>query len=549
MKALRNGLILLVLAGLAGGGWWWWSQREAAKVPQFRLAKITRGPLTAAVSASGTINPVASVQVGSQVSGQIREVLVDFNSNVKADQIIARIDPESYQYRVRQAQADLDAAIAQVAVQQAQVAARRADVTRAEVTLADGRLDLSRKEQLVERNFISPAERDKARSVMRAQEEDLKAARAALDVAGAQVKNNEAVVKQRRAALASAQVDLDRTVIKSPVDGVVIKRSIDAGQTVAASLQAPELFIIAKNLRDMQVDTAIDESEIGKIKLGQRGTFTVDAFPGRTFEGSITQVRKAAQSNQNVVTYIAVVTFVNDGALLPGMTANVRVVTDTRPDVLQVPNAALRFRPPEDSSTAAGSSGNAPAAAKAGGAPPGNGNGAPAAAGGTGSQGAGRGPGAGAGNALAAFRERLEKELALTPEQKQKVDGVYAGMRAKFMAVRELPEEERARASAANRAEVRARIMEILTPEQQPRYEAMLAEAAGRAAGGGRGRIYQLVDGKPRAIEVRTGVSDGTTTEVAAAELREGTEIIVGRVAAGSGPAGTVRPPGPPRIF
>ena len=586
-------VLAIVLAAAAAGGKYWYDQRASAAAPSFKTAKLIRGSLTAAVSASGTINPVASVSIGSQVSGQLKEVLVDFNSEVKAEQVIARIDPETFSYRVRQARADLDAARAQVLVQEAQVSARRADVTRAEVNLAEAERDLNRKQQLVEKNFISPAERDKANSVMRASQEDLKSAKATLAVALATVKNNDAVVKQREAAQANAQVDLDRTVIRSPVDGVVIKRSIEPGQTVAASLQSPELFVIAKNLRDMQVDTSIDESDIGRIRPDQKASFTVDAFPGRSFEGVVAQIRKSAQNVANVVTYTVVVTFQNsDGVLLPGMTANVRIVTDNRPDVLQIANAALRFRPTADELTragvdasiiaevaggpsnaggsqvagAAGAAGASAGAARAGAAAVGA-AGAGAAAGGAaagvaaagvaaGGVGGAGGGGGGGGQAMREFRERLERDLTLDAAQKTKLDDIYAGLRSKFMALRDLPEDQRPKASAAVRAEMRAKIAEILTPEQKPKYEAIVAELAGRAAsGGGRGRLFAMVDGKPNPIDVRVGVSDGSNTEVSARDLKDGIEIIVGRAgpggssatAAGSG----ARPAtgGPPRIF
>lgn len=563
-------LALAVAAvAMAAGGYYWVSQRGADEKAAYKTAKLTRGALTAAVSASGTINPVASVSVGSQVSGQIKEVLADYNSEVKAEQVIARIDPETFTHRVRQASADLDAAKAQVIVQESQVSARRADVTRVEVNLAEARLDLGRKEQLVERNFISPAERDRARSVMRALEEDLKAARASLAVALATVKNNEAIVKQRAAALAAAEVDLARTVIRSPVDGVVIKRSIEPGQTVAASLQSPELFVIAKNLRDMQVDTAIDEADIGRIRLGQKASFSVDAFAGRSFEGTVQQIRKSAQNIANVVTYTVVVVFLNaDGLLLPGMTANVRIVTETRPDVLQVSNAALRFRPtPEELAKAGGAAGagggsgaaggTAGAAAGAAGASTGSASTGSAGVGGGGAGGAAAGGGApggpgGAGAAMREFRERLERELALDAAQKQKLDEIYGGMRPKFMALRDMPEDQRAKAGAAIRAEIRAKTAEILTPEQKPKYEAILAEVAARGQGGGagaRGRLFVLENGQPRAIDVRFGITDGTNTEVSGRDLKEGLDVITGR-AAGSGPASTPRPmSGPPRIF
>lgn len=538
----------IVVLGVASAGAWWWTGRNDTDSPQWRTAKVTRGTLTAVVSASGTINPVASVSVGSQVSGQIAQVLVDFNSPVRAQQVIARINPETFQQQVRQAQADLDAALAQVMVQQAQVAARRAEVTRAEVNLAEARLDLSRKEQLVERGFISPAERDKSRSVARAIEQDLNSAHAALDVALAQVRNNEAVAKQRQAALAAAQINLERSVIRSPVDGVVIKRSIEPGQTVAASLQAPELFVIAKNLRDMQVDTAIDESDVGRMQMGQRATFTVDAFPGRVFDGTVGQVRKAAQNVQNVVTYNVVVTFQNaEGQLLPGMTANVRIATDARTDVLMVPNAALRFRMPADASRSQAAAGTGQGGDAA---PRGRASGSIAGA----AQSPDMAQVGSAGSPMGALRERLERELALDATQRSQLDTVFAGLRDKFVALRELPEEQRARAAQANRAELRAKVAAILTPVQQPRFEAIMAESAGRVASGGRGRIYLLQEGAPQALDVRTGISDGAHTEVSAAELTEGADVIIGSAAlsgsaASPGAGSARRPAGPPRLF
>ncbi len=339
-------LVLLLALGVASTGYlFWWKKSD---LPKYRMAAIEKGRLVASVAATGTLQPVISVQVGSQVSGQLKEVLVDFNSLVKKNQLIARIDPESFEYRVRQAQADVDAARAQVATQQANISAQRAFQSQIEVSLADTRRDFERKEQLAEKKFISIAEVDKARATMNALAEQVKSAQAQVEVARANSGSATAVVKQREAALAQARVDLERTAIRSPVDGIVIKRSVDKGQTVAASLQAPELFVIAENLTDLRVDTSIDESEVGKIQLGQKATFTVDAFPGRTFEGQVKQIRKSAQVVSNVVTYLVAISTQNsDLTLLPGMTANVRVVTSVHEDVLKVPNSALRFRPPQ----------------------------------------------------------------------------------------------------------------------------------------------------------------------------------------------------------
>jgi HlyD family secretion protein len=338
---VAGGVVMLLLAG-AG---WWWKQQAASDAVQYRTAPLTRGSLQAGVAASGAVNPVSQVSVGTQVSGQIRDLLVDFNSEVKAGQLLARIDPETFEYRVRSAQADVDAARAAVLTAQANQIAAQAQVSRAQVDLIEAQRDHERKQSLVEKQFIAQSEADKSRALVNTSVEAVKAVQAQVGVAQAQVKTAQANVAQRDAALAQARIDLDRTRITSPVNGIVIKRAIERGQTVASSLQAPELFVIAQNLSDMQVDASIDESDVGRLRAGQKASFTVDAFPGQTFEGEIRQVRKAAQNVANVVTYVAVVGFSNvGGRLLPGMTANVRVVTDQRESVLKVPNAALRVR-------------------------------------------------------------------------------------------------------------------------------------------------------------------------------------------------------------
>ncbi|HPE02048.1 MAG TPA: efflux RND transporter periplasmic adaptor subunit [Burkholderiaceae bacterium] len=499
-------LAVLVLIAAGAAGWWWWNSASGADAPKFRTAKLEKGPITASVSSSGTVNPVTSVQVGSQVSGQIKELFADFNSLVKQGQLIARIDPETFQYRVRQAEADLEAA--------------RSNEGRGKVALANAQRELARTRELVAKNFVSGAELD--------------AKQAGYDLAAAELRNAQAVVKQREAQLASSRVDLGRTEIRAPVDGVVIKRSVDVGQTVAASLQAPELFLIAKDLRDMQVETSIDEADVGRVRPGQRATFTVDAYPGRQFSGEIKQVRKAATNTQNVITYTALVSAANpDGALMPGMTANVRIVTDTRESVLKAPNAALRFRPPgEGAADAKGAPGKADAkggeaagAAKAAAAAP------------------------GAGGQAGQLRERLVGELKLDEAQQARLDPILADTRAKFAAARDLPEEARGKAMAAARAESRARIEEILRPEQKERYAQITAEMAGRSAQATRGRVWVLdADGKPRAVEVRAGLSDGTATEVSGEGLAEGTEVLTGV----QGPAPGASAPkagGPPRMM
>lgn len=522
MKSTPLWLIVAAVLAVAAVGIYRYTASKGDE-PAYRYGKVERGPITAAVAATGTLNPVKSVLVGSQVSGQIKELFVDFNSVVKKDQVIARIDPESFELRVRQAMADLEATRATVMTQMAAVGAQRAEVSRSEVNLADVKRDYERKQMLVEKGFVSTADRDKALAVYNGAQELVKTARAQLAVAEAQAKNAAAVVKQRESQLAQAKVDLDRTIIRAPVDGVVIKRSVDAGQTVAASLQAPELFQIAQNLREMQVEASIDEADVGRTKVDQSATFTVDSFPGRTFSGRIMQVRKAALVVQNVVTYIVVISAANpDLQLLPGMTANVRITTDQRDNVLKLPNAALRFRP------AGFSEPSAPAAA--GGAAP------PPPAGAAGS------------NAGQQLRARLVTALNLDADQQAKLDPIFADLRQKMSAVRELPEADRAKAGERARADMRARITEILRPEQKQKYEEIVAESAGRASGGGAGRGRVFVadgSGQPRMVNVRTGLSDGNMTELVAGELKEGDQVIVGTAQAGGGSSAAARPSGP----
>ena len=364
---------IVIAAGLITGGYLY-TQGIGAR-PAFRTAAVTRGPLTSAVSATGTLNAVITVQVGSQISGQVKELHADFNSVVKKDQLIARIDPESFEAKVNQTRAQVDAARASVLNQQAVVektradlenaraalAASRANTAKAQVTVVDSKRTLGRNHDLRMRGLIAQADEDTAQAAYdsavaqqeasKAQEEAqasaVRSAEAQLRVAEAMLTNAKAQVVQNEAALRQAQVDLDRTFIRAPVDGVVVGRNVDRGQTVAASLQAPTLFTIAQDLRNMQVDTNVDEADVGRVKLGQSVTFTVDSFPGRTFSGEVVQIRKAPLVVQNVVTYDVVVSAKNpDQRLLPGMTANVRIVIEQKDNVMQVPNAALRFRPP-----------------------------------------------------------------------------------------------------------------------------------------------------------------------------------------------------------
>lgn len=347
MSRRRIGLSLLVLALIVLGLIFFWQPWQGDDAgPRYRLAKLERGPLSAAVSASGTLSALVTVQVGSQVSGQIQDIGVDFNSEVKRDQVIARLDPETFASRVSQAEADLKAAESGADVARGNLAVRQAEIGKARIALADAERNLERKRALVRQAFISAAELDTAQAGVDTAQEQLRLAQADLAVAQAQVASAQAQMAQRQAGLKQARLDLDRTIIRSPVDGVVISRNVDVGQTVAASFQAPVLFTIARDLRQMEVNVAVDEADVGRVRTGQKMRFTVDAFPGERFTGQVTQIRKAPVTSNNVVTYSVMARVDNpELKLLPGMTASARILTEERQDVLKLPNEALRFRP------------------------------------------------------------------------------------------------------------------------------------------------------------------------------------------------------------
>jgi HlyD family secretion protein len=302
------------------------------KPVQYTTAKVLKGNLSDEVQATGTINAVTTVQVGSQVSGTIAEIGADFNSKVKKGQIIARIDPSLFQGALLQAQADLANA-------QANVTAARANVAKAQATAVQGKQDYDRTVSLTQAGVVPQQQLDAAKATYDSDVAMVNAAQAALVQAQAQS-------KQKAAAVTVAQTNVNNCIIRAPIDGTVIARSIDVGQTVAASLQAPTLFTIAQDLTKMQVYTNTDESDVGMIKPGQKVEFRVDAFPKQTFTGSVQEVRMNATTVQNVVTYNTVVSFDNpETKLFPGMTAYVTIPVATATDVIEAPNAALRYKP------------------------------------------------------------------------------------------------------------------------------------------------------------------------------------------------------------
>ncbi|GAB2671288.1 efflux RND transporter periplasmic adaptor subunit [Arenimonas aestuarii] len=387
LYAVTAGVALALLAA------WWFTGRNDDAAGAYRTAPVERGDVRVVISATGTLRATTTVDVGSQVSGQVLEVLADYNDEVTRGQAIARLDPAPFQTRLEQAEADL--------------ASARASVNEARAGVTNAEADYNRKRELVERQLIARSEADLAR--------------AARDQARARVVSAEASVRQRQAAVGNARLDVDYTVIRSPVDGVVLLRDIEPGQTVAASFQTPVLFQIAQDLAQMQIDLSVDEADVGQIREGLPVSFTVDAYPDRQFSGEVRQVRLAATATSNVITYPVVVQVQNaDLSLLPGMTANAEIVVNRREGVLHVPNAALRYTPP----------GAATARPARMGRPPGGGAGRPAGQGG------------------------------------------------------------------------------------------------GRPGGNNR-TLWVLEDGKPTAVSVEIGVSDGTTTEVSG--VQEGQQVIVGQ--------------------
>jgi HlyD family secretion protein len=443
---------------------------------KFRLMKVERGEVDLIVTATGVINPVISVLVGSQISGTIKALYADYNSQVKEGQVIAQIDPALFQAQVDQAKAN-------VLNTQANIANAQANLVKAEVAVVDAKRNLDRNKPLLERQVIAQATLDTAQV-------NYDTAVAQIQVAKSQVESSKAQVEQAKAALQLAETNLRYATIRSPVNGTVISRNVDVGQTVAASLQAPTLFTIAKDLTRMQVDTNVSEADVGPITVGQDATFTVDAYPERIFRGKVSEIRNAPITVQNVVTYDVVILVDNkDLKLKPGMTANVSVMIAHREGVLKIPNAALRFRPES---------------AKQGGLPEEKSE-APASMG-------------------RLLIERLTKELNLTPDQQSKLEMVLKSSKQEFQEISEKmkPEEARVRIQGL----IRQKIGAILTDEQKQKLKepSQSSQAEHRKPV----RVWVLsTAGKPTPLSVVLGITDGTFSEVISGDLQEGMGIIV----------------------
>ncbi|HUH89465.1 MAG TPA: efflux RND transporter periplasmic adaptor subunit, partial [Lysobacter sp.] len=318
------GVIVVVLVAIGG---YVWQQRSAASAAgSYRTATVEKGDIRVSISATGSLGAISTVDVGSQISGLVTEVLADFNDTVSKGQVIARIDPSTFNAQIVQGNAAINAA--------------RAGLATAQASLRNAEADYRRKAALGATQLVSAS--------------DVDVARAARDQARAQVDSAQAQITQQMASTQTSQLNLERTVIRSPVNGVVLTRTVEPGQTVAASLQAPVLFQIAEDLSKMEIVLAIDEADIGQVKTGQSVSFGVDAFSDRQFRGTVQQVRLSATNTNNVITYPVVVAVDNvDQVLLPGMTANAEIEVSRRDDVLRVPNAALRYKPAETDLAAA----------------------------------------------------------------------------------------------------------------------------------------------------------------------------------------------------
>ena len=520
-------MILVLLIGAAVFGYTYFFKGKEAVV-KYRTARVERGSLSTYVTATGTVNPVITVLVGSQVSGMIQKLYADYNTPVKTGQLIAQIDPAIFQAQVSQAKAKLENARATYLNAQADIATARsnvevgkANVLKAKVSVEDGKRNLNRSLELFSQNLIAASERDTAQTnydsavaLLEAAQAQKRANDAQLGSAMAKLEAARAGVKQVEAELRLAQVNLDHCRITAPVTGIVISRNVDVGQTVAASLQAPTLFTIAQDLTEMQVDTNVSEADIGRVAVGEDATFTVDAFPQTIFRGKVTEIRNAPVTIQNVVTYDVVIQVKNaDLKLRPGMTANASILVAHKDHILSIPNAALRFRP-DFAQKEAGAQKASQAEATM--APP----------------------------ALSLpSPDRLKAELNVSPEQWTVISRIF-GDAQKELQKAQKASPQTAPTKARELAELtRSKIRSVLTEEQRKKFDQM-KEQTGTHAILPKFKIW--VPGpqkKPVSVEITTGISDGSYTEVLSGPLQEGQEVIIEAIGGNNKGASSASPP------
>ena len=507
-------MILILLLVLAAGGFFLLGGlNQKGSDQKYRKMKVERGDIRSVVTATGTINPVVTVLVGSQVSGTIKALNADFNSRVDVGQVIAQIDSAIFDSQVEQAKASVSVEQANLANTQANLLNIQANLVKAEVAVTDTKRTWDRNVQLMKLSAIAQSVLDTAQANHDSAVAQREASKAQLEVAKSQIESAKAQVERAKATLKMAETNLRYTTIRSPVNGIVISRNVDVGQTVAASLQAPTLFTIAKDLTQMQVDTNFSEADIGRIQKEQEATFTVDAYPERTFRGRVSQIRNAPQTIQNVVTYDVVIQVENkELKLKPGMTANVTIVVAHREGVLKIPNAALRYQPQgartmvaavskkgEDSS----SPGTPSSSAKSGGSRPGG----------------GRDPSASVG--------RFTEGLNLSPEQQQKAEMIISASRQEIQEIRQNSKQEEARVKIQNL--IREKLKGILTEDQKRKID---ESASSPQAERKSGRIWIVsAEGIAAPVSVVIGITDGAFSEIISGDLSEGTDVIVGEAA------------------
>ncbi len=472
---MKKLLAVIVLLAAAGGGWYYFQGRDARdEKPVYATATVSRADILQAVTATGQLDPLVTVDVGSQISGLVKTVYVDFNSKVKKGDKLAEIDPATYQQRLRQAEANLASAEASNRLQ---------------------RLNAERIRSLFDQKLVTQQE---------------------LDQSVAQLQQSESQLLTNRAAVENARVDLERCTITSPIDGIVMNKQTEEGKTVAASLNAPVLFTIANDLAKMQITAAVSEADVGTVQVGQQVTFTVDAFPSRSFTGEVVQVRNAPRTVSNVVTYDTIINVANDDLKLrPGMTANVSVIVARRDRALRVPNAALRVRLPEGLAVASAPAA-APAEAAKGDAPKaGEAKAAPAPEGAP-ARGEGR-RGGGEGGRRVGFGGDL------TPEQRQTMREIMTEVGVDFR-------------SGPPTTEQREQIRRLMVARGLPVPEA--APRPGESVVTTR-TVYVLrrPDGPLEAVSVRAGITDGSGTEIVDG-LAEGDVVVTSVTLPGAGNGG-----------
>ncbi len=474
--------ILLVILLAGGAGYYFWQHRTATKL-DIQTAPATKGEVRRMVSTSGAVKALGTVEIGSQLSGNIGELNADFSSEVKKGQVLARIEPSTFESRVKQEESG-------VAIAKANVALLEASFARAEANLHKAGLDVKRADELVRKGVGAQAALDTAIAAQQGAIADLAIAKANVD-------NAKATLEQHQATLDSARIDLERTYIRSPIDGVVIERAVEAGQTVAASMTAPKLFTIAQDLAKVQIEAQVDEADIGQIGAGNPVSFTVDAYPDVTFKGEVAQIRLAPIALANVVTYTVVIDADNPlGRLLPGMTATVEIVTGEHKDVVVIPSDALRYQP----------RGLAQAALVRD------------------TLAAGVNPLA-VGERGARLIERMRDELALTEEE---IGKIRAALDAEFAAIRNAGPPGAAQAANDDiREQVRLRIAKVmravLSPEKYKRFEELARQ---RPTGPRRATVWTYEQGALLPHEVRLGLADGNVTEITDG-LAEGANVVV----------------------